>query len=164
LSIACGHLREAQLSQAVQNKAISQFIALDQDPLSLELIKTELSGYGITTQCNSVTSILRRKLTYENLDFVYSAGLYDYLSQSTAIRLTALLFSMLRPGGKLLVANFVPHDSIGYMETFMQWFLIYRTPEQVAEFTKEIEPEQIAQQQMFYDEHQNIIFLELIKA
>jgi hypothetical protein len=35
---------------------------------------------------------------------------------------------MLKPGGRLLVANFL-HDlpNVGYMESFMGWPLIYRS-------------------------------------
>jgi SAM-dependent methyltransferase len=126
LSIACGHLREAKKSEAFLAGQIGEFIALDQDLQSLELIKQEQSSYPIQTIHSSITALIRNKLTFENLDLVYAAGLYDYLSQSFATRLTKIMFDMLRPGGKLLVANFIPdHREVGYMETFMQWHLIY---------------------------------------
>ena len=73
-----------------------------------------------------------------------------------------VMFEMLRSGGKLLVANFVPHKSIGYMESFMQWQLIYRSVAEVEAFANEIEPSQIASQRTFFDEHSNIVFLELV--
>ena len=164
LSIACGHLREAKLSQAVSDRAIGRFIAFDQDPLSLELIKSELGDYGVETECGNVGGIIRGNHAYSNLDLVYASGLYDYLSQPMAVRLTRVMFEMLRSGGTLLVANFVPHKSIGYMESFMQWQLIYRSVAEVEAFSAEIEPSQIAQSRTFFDEHQNIVFLELVRA
>ena len=38
-------------------------------------------------------------------DVVYSTGLFDYLQQSTAQRLTWVMFQMLRPGGRLLIVD-----------------------------------------------------------
>lgn len=123
LSIACGHLREAHLSKAIQDKQIEELIALDQDQQSLEHIKTEFDIHPIRTVQSSVRSLIAQKLTFDNLDLVYAAGLYDYLSQPIALRLTRIMFEMLRSEGRLLVANFVPTlIDIGYMETFMQWF------------------------------------------
>jgi len=86
----------------------------------------------------------------KNLDLVYAAGLYDYLSQPLATRLTKTMFDMLRPGGKLQVANFVPdHPEVGYMETFMQWSLIYRTESQLEDVAKEIPAPEIADKRTF---------------
>lgn len=132
-------------------------------PISVQF-KSELGDYGITTQQGNISSLVRGHHPYRNLDFVYSAGLYDYLSQPMAARLTRVMFEMLRSGGKLLVANFVPHKSIGYMETFMQWHLIYRSIAEVESFTSEIAPGQIAQKRVFLDEPQNVAFLEITRA
>jgi extracellular factor (EF) 3-hydroxypalmitic acid methyl ester biosynthesis protein len=164
LSIACGHLREAQKSKAVQANQVSKFFALDQDPLSINLINRELAGYPIETIQSSVTALVRKKLTFENLDLVYAAGLYDYLSQPFATRLTKVMFDMLRSGGRLLVANFVPdHREVGYMETFMQWYLIYRTEDELEAVTTEIPSSEIAYKRTFFEENGNIVFLELTK-
>ncbi|MEM7796248.1 MAG: class I SAM-dependent methyltransferase, partial [Cyanobacteria bacterium P01_C01_bin.118] len=75
------------------------------------------------------------------------------------------MFDMLRPQGKLLVANFVPnHRDVGYMETFMQWNLIYRTESQLDDVAKAISASAIAQKQTFFEPNGNIVFLELVKA
>jgi SAM-dependent methyltransferase len=165
LSIACGHLREAKESVAVQEGSIGQLVAFDQDPLSLEVIDREFDNGSIQTIRGSVTTLVRQKQSFENLDLVYAAGLYDYLSQPFATRLTKIMFDMLRPGGKLLVANFIPdHREVGYMETFMQWQLIYRTESQLADVAKEISALEIANKRTFFEDNGNIAFLELVKA
>ena len=46
----------------------------------------------------------------------------------------------------------------------MQWQLIYRSVAEVEAFSAEIEPSQIAQSRTFFDEHQNIVFLELVRT
>ncbi len=165
LSIACGHLREAKESVAVQKGSIGQLVAFDQDPLSLEVIDREFDNGSIQTIRGSVTTLVRQKQSFENLDLVYAAGLYDYLSQPFATRLTKIMFDMLRTGGKLLVANFIPdHREVGYMETFMQWQLIYRTESQLADVAKEISALEIANKRTFFEDNGNIAFLELVKA
>jgi extracellular factor (EF) 3-hydroxypalmitic acid methyl ester biosynthesis protein len=164
LSVACGHLREAQKSQAVRYHQIGKFYALDRDPLSIEAIDRELIGYDIQTIENSVTALVRKNITFENLDFVYAAGLYDYLSQPFATCLTKIMFDMLRSGGRLLLANFVPdHLEVGYMETFMQWNLIYRTEAELEAVAIDIPPTEIASKRTFFEQEGNIVFLELVK-
>jgi extracellular factor (EF) 3-hydroxypalmitic acid methyl ester biosynthesis protein len=164
LSAACGHLREAQKSQAVLSHQIGKFYALDRDPLSLEMIDRELAEYSIQTIPSSVTALVRKKLTFENLDFAYAAGLYDYLSQPFATCLIKAIFDMLRPGGRLLLANFVPdHLEVGYMETFMQWNLIYRTEAELEAVAIDIPETEIASKRIFFENEGNIVFLELVK-
>lgn len=75
------------------------------------------------------------------------------------------MFDMLRSGGKLLGANFVPdHREVGYMETFMQWHLTYRAESQLEDVAKEIPTSAIAYWRSFFEENGNIVFLELTKA
>ena len=109
--------------------------------------------------------LVKQKHNFNNLDLVYAAGLYDYLSPHFATRLTKIMFDMLRPQGTLLVANFVPdHRDVGYMETFMQWNLIYCTESQLVDVAKAIPASEIAQKRTFFESNGNIIFLELVKA
>ena len=59
--------------------------------------------------------------------------MYDYLNERAAFALTRALRKMLKLGGKLLIANFVPEsESRGYAEAFMDWKLIYRTSAELA--------------------------------
>jgi extracellular factor (EF) 3-hydroxypalmitic acid methyl ester biosynthesis protein len=164
LSVACGHLREAEHSRAVAEGRIGQLIAFDQDPLSLEVVERQHPGKLVQPVRGSVRSILLGKASFPDMDFVYSAGLYDYLAESVAARLTRLLFGMLRPGGRLLVANFaVRTPDAGFLEAFMDWSLIYRDESQVRAFASEIEPAQLANVEMFRDSVQNVIYMVLTR-
>ncbi|MFA5879201.1 MAG: methyltransferase type 12 [Candidatus Margulisiibacteriota bacterium] len=167
LSLAAGHLREANFSTAIKNKKIDYFLAIDHDDKSLEVINNSYSKYGIETMTCSVFDLIRGKknLEIKNFDFVYASGLYDYLSLRMATRLTKYMFDMLNPnGGKLLVTNFLPGTrDIGYMESFMDWNLIYRELDELNEFAKKIPIEEIKEKRLFRDELNNIAFLEITK-
>lgn len=161
LSVACGHLRELQACDALRQQRIGRFIGLDQDPLSLQLIQNELGTHGIETIEGSIKLLLGGALTRERFDFIYAAGLYDYLEDRIAGRLTEKMFSMLKPGGRLLIANYLPGiPDVGYMETYMGWELIYRTGDQLQELTNGIPANEIADRTLRNDAHNNIVYLE----
>lgn len=163
-SVACGHLREAQASKAVIEGRVGEYVGLDNDPATLEVLKQEHAAYGIKPVQGSVRSLLSRKLAFKGFDFIYSAGLYDYLGQPVATQLTTTLFTMLKPGGRLWIANFAPNlRDIAYLEVFMDWRLIYRDEAEVDGFADGIPVAQIREKRTFREENQNIVFLEVVK-
>lgn len=165
LAIAAGHMREAGMSAAVRRRKTGRYIALDADAESLREVERSYGNYGVET----VTASFRRLLTdpagIGEFDFVYSTGLFDYLNQRTARRLVLGMFQMLRPGGKLLVANFLPGvRDIGYMETFMDWQLIYRSRRDMVDLTMDIPEEEVEEVRIVSEDCRNIVFLELRKT
>jgi hypothetical protein len=147
----------------VNERQFSDFYALDHDEESLAVVEREQRADGITPIAGSVRSLLSGKTVFEDLDFVYAMGLYDYLEDNVATALTAKLFSMLRFGGQLLVANFAPnHHDIGYMEAAMDWWLIYRDEEHMRHLASGIQaPYEL---KAFRDIPGNLVFLELTKV
>lgn len=127
LSAACGHCRELELSEAIQSRSFGRFVGLDQDGATLEHIQRTWAAYGVEPMAASVTTVLLNSRGLPQFDFVYSAGLYDYLEPGLAELVTHKLIDAVRPGGRLLIGNYTP-DTIdaGYMEAFMGWHLIYR--------------------------------------
>jgi hypothetical protein len=112
----------------------------------------------------SVRAILSGKVKLEGFHFVYAAGLYDYLSERVAQRLTRLMFDMVVPGGRVLVANFAPGlPEVGYMESFMAWKLIYRTPEEITRLSADIPGSEWKSHRVFWDASENIVFLDVVK-
>jgi hypothetical protein len=139
LSIAAGHLREASLSVAVRRRRTGRFLALDADAQSAAEVERSYAAYGIETVTASFTRLLGRQSHQGEFDLVYSTGLFDYLNQRTGRRLVSSMFQMLRPGGSLIVANFLPGvRDIGYMEAFMDWNLVYRSRSEMIDLTAEI--------------------------
>jgi len=165
LSVACGHLREAVLSKAVHVRAHDRFVALDQDEQSLQLVEREVGGMGITPLCNSIKAMFRGEIAGESFDLIYTTGLYDYLDDRVASKLTQRMFEMLNPGGRLVVANFVPDIwCSAYMEAFLDWKLIYRSAEQMLGLCADIPESQTASCRTYVEENKNIVFLDLTRS
>lgn len=163
LSVACGHLREAEHSRAVAESRVGELLAFDQDALSLAEVERQHPNDAVRPVCGSVRSILLGRTRFEQMDFIYSAGLYDYLGEGTAHRLTRQLFEMLRPGGQLMVGNFDHCPEAGYMEAFMDWWLVYRDQAQMQALTSEIDPAQISSSRLFHDSGKNVLYLVLTR-
>lgn len=165
LSLACGHLREAQCSAAVAAGRVGAYYAVDHDAESLALIEREHRGLGITPVENTVRGVITGKVRYSNLDFAYAAGLFDYLGLPVATAVTRALLGMTRPGGRVVVANFAPNlVDIGYMETYMAWNLIYRDETGMQEIAAGLPSAEVASARTFRDEHGNVVYLEVVKA
>jgi hypothetical protein len=63
-------------------------------------------------------------------EFVYSMGLFDYLTAPVARAVLAKAWELVAPGGTLLVGNYhVDSPSRVYMDYWADWPLVYRTEE-----------------------------------
>ena len=87
----------------------------------------------VTLRHESVHQLLKRSSRdkgvppNEQYDYIYCAGLFDYLADKACARLIAYFDHHLRPGGTLLVTNVHSSNPERYwMEHFMEWYLIYR--------------------------------------
>lgn len=165
LSLACGHLREAREATLLLDRSAGAFFAVDQDAESLTTVAAEFSAYGVDAVHGSVRGVLARKVAYTNLDLVYAAGLYDYLAEPLAVQLTARLFAMLGSGGRLLVPNFNPSlRDIGYLEAFMDWWLLYRADDDMTRLMAALPEVEIAETRLYPDRHGNITVLEITRT
>lgn len=163
LSVASGHLREIEWSQAARAGAVA-ITALDQDRHSLECIDRDYGRYRVAIKAATIGDVLRRSVALSGVDLVYAAGLYDYLADDLARVLTSALFCLLGSGGRLLIANFTPatHDA-AFMETFMDWRLIYRTPEAVRGLASGIAPAAVAAIDQFSDPNLHVTYMRVVK-
>lgn len=130
LAVACGHLRELQ--QLSRDCRPGRFLAIDQDAESLATARADLTALAIECCKSSAFRLLTPRLEIGSFDFIYSAGLYDYLDDVFGARLLLALARRLAPGGTLLVANMLPgFGCAGYMEAAMDWWLIYRSAQEM---------------------------------
>jgi extracellular factor (EF) 3-hydroxypalmitic acid methyl ester biosynthesis protein len=142
LSLACGPASE--LREMVEPPGAAeglQFLLLDQDPGALELARrtvrgAEAEGRGKVAARflqDSVRTMIRARDLPARLGesaFVYSMGLFDYLTTPVARAVLARAFELVARGGTLLVGNFhVACPSRVHMDYWGDWPLVYRTEE-----------------------------------
>jgi extracellular factor (EF) 3-hydroxypalmitic acid methyl ester biosynthesis protein len=165
LSVACGHLREAPSLASLRAGALGRFVALNQDPLSLELVRRE-SHRGVEVREGSARGLIRNGVEeFGRFDFIYALGLYDYLSDEAGRRLFASAVEMLNPGGKVWIANFVENLwSSAYMEAVMDWWLVYRSEEHLHSMAEYVDPAKVASRRMFFEPARNVAILELVRS
>jgi SAM-dependent methyltransferase len=127
LAVGCGHLREARLSRAVADGSLGELVAADADRESLRVVQRDFRGSKVRAVVANVADLAWRRVPLGTFDLVYTAGLYERLSNGPARALTAALLRSLRPGGRLLLSSFV--EGFGaheYMQVFMDWRLVCR--------------------------------------
>jgi len=166
LSVGSGHLREAQSCQALRGGGLAEVVAVDQDLESLSVVQAEQGRHGVVARRLSIKQLATApQPDLGEFDLVYSAGVFDYLPDLLASRLMAAMFGMLRPGGSMMVANFVPANAgAGYMEAFMDWRLLYRDPDDLARLLAAAKLPGAPQGRIFLDRPGNVAYLQVQRA
>jgi hypothetical protein len=154
MSVACGHCRELELLTPSTRARITRFVAFDNDAETLTQAR-QVSPEITTWQCN--VKSLPANGEHNGFDFIYSIGIYDYLSHAQAATLTTWLMARLNPGGRLLIANFTADNwGRGYMEAFMDWNLVLRSREQMRGFIPQGASPHTC---LYFDPYRNVIYL-----
>ncbi len=90
----------------IQKKAVHQLLK--------ESLKPTVAGNGGRTE----------------YDFIYCAGLFDYLSDNTCKLLMEIFYDRVAPGGLLVATNVDPSNPLRHgMAYLLDWHLVYRTPD-----------------------------------
>lgn len=154
LTLGCGPAHEIQ--RFIEEKPFcdrTHFTLLDFNDETLAATCMRLEE--IKRQHHRTTSIVTTKKSVNNIlkeasravgpaaqyDFVYCAGLFDYLTAPMCQRLSGILYDWLLPGGLLVTTNV---DSSNprrlIMDFVMDWHLIYRDGRELAA----LRPERVA--------------------
>jgi extracellular factor (EF) 3-hydroxypalmitic acid methyl ester biosynthesis protein len=76
--------------------------------------------------------------TNERYNFIWSAGLFDYVSDKTFKFMLKRYFSMLKEDGEMVIGNFSENNSSRYcMEILGDWYLNHRSKEKLIELAQE---------------------------
>jgi extracellular factor (EF) 3-hydroxypalmitic acid methyl ester biosynthesis protein len=160
LSVASGHMRELDRLREITSLTNVKFTALDQDAASIAEAKSAYSEFIIAANVGTFASLVRKKKVIKKYDLVYSAGLFDYLQDATAISLIRAMFKHLSPGGVMSVGNFSRNShGRGFMAGFMDWCLVYRNEDDLRSLVDMACPK--ASHRIFRDQPGNVVYLEI---
>jgi extracellular factor (EF) 3-hydroxypalmitic acid methyl ester biosynthesis protein len=155
LSIAAGPARELQdlLTEIDELPAPLEIVLFDQDKGALghayrrlrPLADARFPGQVRIVFLNeSIKRLLRDADLFQGFggfDAIYSCGLFDYLHETTAVRLARNLCSVAAPCGQVFIANMVDHAGRWFMEQHLEWELLYRTREELTEIGRRAAPD-----------------------
>ena len=145
---------------------------LDQDPAALDLARGTVRkieaalGASMTVRYlqQSVRTVIRSRdlgSVVGRHHFVYSMGLFDYLSAPVARAVLAKIWGVVRPGGTLLLGNFHASAASRYhMAYWADWSLWYRTEESFLALTEGLD---YSSARIDFDETGSQMFLRLEK-
>ena len=173
LSVACGPAYEIR-DILLTPKDCDQyhFTLLDQDKNALheaaELISEIEKSLNRNIKVDYINESVRYMLATSELeknwgrfDFIYSMGLFDYLTPPVAKSVIHKLFRLLETGGELIIGNFhMSNPSKIYMEYWLSWVLYHRKEE---EFQQMIEDEPSAITDVLFEETGSQMFLNVKK-
>lgn len=151
LSLACGPASELN-ELFLEGADLDRFgcALLDQDPDALEMARGTIHvierRHGARVEARYVRESVRTMLHSRHLPdhlgrfhYVYSMGLFDYLTAPVARAVLARAFGLLLPGGTLIVGNYHANNETRlYMDYWMDWPLFYRSEESFLDLAKDI--------------------------
>ena len=151
LSVACGPAFELNdLLLTSEDCDTFQFTLLDQDKYALfeaaKIVDQIEKRLGRTVPVTYLNESVRTMLATRHLeekwgqfDFVYSMGLFDYLTPPVAAAVIRKLYDLLIPEGEMTIGNFhVSNPSKHYMEYWLDWVLYYRNESEFKELLGDV--------------------------
>jgi extracellular factor (EF) 3-hydroxypalmitic acid methyl ester biosynthesis protein len=153
LSLGCGPAGEVKsflIEEDLANNA--RFTLLDFNDETLQHTTTVLESvkrqYRRTTEIalinKSVHQILKesgKASADQKYDFIYCAGLFDYLSDRVCKRLMNVLYDMLAPNGLLVATNIhTSNPNRNSMDFVLEWHLIHRNHAQLGHLRPDLVP------------------------
>jgi extracellular factor (EF) 3-hydroxypalmitic acid methyl ester biosynthesis protein len=152
MSVACGPAYElSDLFVTADDCDKFNCTLLDQDLEALNeaegnIHKIERS-LGRTLQAeykqDSVRTMLRTpelRDKWGSFHFIYSMGLFDYLTQPVAKAVIEKVFGLLEPGGYMLIGNYhFRNKSRWFMEYWLDWVLYYRNEDDMNDLVSGID-------------------------
>jgi extracellular factor (EF) 3-hydroxypalmitic acid methyl ester biosynthesis protein len=169
LSVACGPASEIEdILVSKPNFEKYHFTLLDQDRMALNdatrLVDKIEKISGAKVQVDYVQASVRTMLADKTImdrlgkfHFIYSMGLFDYLSTPVAKIVIESLYRLLKQGGELIIGNFhVSNPSRNFMEYWGDWYLIHRTESEIRDLLPDADS---ADAHVIFEETRSQMFL-----
>lgn len=170
MSVACGPATELfDVFDRLDDKRCLESTLIDVDFQALLHISEIVQARGLTKQVQMTVKNLvylalgRSELDSPAQDLVYSIGLVDYFNDGMVLRVLDHVYSVLKPGGRVLLGNFHPRNpSKALLDHIFEWSLIHRTGEDMSrlfESSKFARPASA----ITYEDQQIYLFAECVK-
>lgn len=132
LNLASGPARDVlEFFQANDNRAV-RFECIDNDAEAIAYARDLCAPYLDWITFHEMNAL--RYTTDTRFQLIWSAGLFDYLSDKGFEFLLEHMLDLLRDDGELVVGNFSPQNpSRNYMEVVTDWHLHYRTEQKLVD-------------------------------
>jgi len=153
LTIGCGPARE--LLELLNDGKIDKktnFNCLDLEKRALEYVEDQIKKsenskkkfLNIRFFHNNILDLIRNKTLIQELtgqDLIYVSGVFDYLKDRLAARVTNELYKLLNNKGNLIICNASAENCShrAYYEIIGDWEMMYRTKDDMLAWTKDIE-------------------------
>ncbi len=137
LNVISGSGRElAELYDAsLENNILTTCVEIDEEAIafSKQLNKAHLG------QIEYINSNIFRYQTEKTFDFIWAAGLFDYLNDKAFVKLLIRFKEWQKEGGEIVIGNYneAHNPSRNYMEILGDWHLIHRTEEQLLNLARQ---------------------------
>ena len=140
-----GHLRECDKSATLREGRVGRLVAFDMDAENLDAIRREYPTLPIVTHHGTVRQIGEGRHLFGDMDLVYSSGLLETLPHPSAVGLARALYTMVAPGGSLLLTHFLPGlTEAAFLEAFLDWRMVYRKHADLFDLVKELPAETVS--------------------
>jgi CRP-like cAMP-binding protein len=135
-SLACGPAQEVfdVLRQGDADQLQPTLIDIDQQ--ALDFVAQRAAELGFSDRIRPINGNLvylatgRTRLDLPPQKLIYSIGLIDYFNDKFVKKLMDYGYSLLAPGGKMILGNFHPANTTrALMDHVLEWRLIHRTEE-----------------------------------
>jgi hypothetical protein len=164
LAVGAGLCREALTSRSGSDGRLGRVVSFGPRDQALAEWAAELahSPLQIESLDESFTALLEGSLCPSSFHLIYAPSVYQDVPSLMARDLTRSLFALLKPGGRLLISNFVTdiYDA-AYLEACADFRIAYRNACQMLELADHISAEQCAFRRVYTRYSQDIFYLEL---
>jgi extracellular factor (EF) 3-hydroxypalmitic acid methyl ester biosynthesis protein len=169
LSLACGPAIEIEdILASSEDKDNYCFTLFDQDNAALgeaaDLICGVENKFNIKVNVNYLKASVRLMIANKKLKrkigtfhFIYSLGLFDYLTQRVARAVLESLYQLLEPGGIIIIGNFhISNRSKYFLDYWLDWSLIHRNEDELLDLLRGFPS---AKGSIFFEDTGNQMFL-----
>ncbi len=134
-SLACGPAREVfDVYERLTEPSRLEVTLVDMDTKALSFVSNTATERHISRHIRLVPENLiylavgRRTLDIDPQHLIYSIGLIDYFGDQLVIKLLDYIYTVLAPGGRVILGNFHPSNPTkALMEHVLEWNLVHRS-------------------------------------